>query len=250
MPIGAPGVDSDAVVTSKIGNQTLLDLANQLYGKDPAFWGRYFKEPHNTNSQLYHASLESPVLRPRNIRVLPIAQQTSNVNGSENLGRQDAHRNVDALVEAFTIAHLAAQGKEFFMFLDVEPGVYLAQNYYIGWSQEIVQYSQTVSKNAFQVTPCLYSNRMSSAWQIVTAAAENGGVCAALWVAGWYAHGGCIPLGNWDAKMAIPGGLKLPCPVMIWQYSNDCHGSMGFDCNQVNPAIDLKQDLLNKLIMP
>jgi hypothetical protein len=31
---------------------------------------------------------------------------------------------------------------------------------------------------------------------------------------------------------------------MIWQYSDDCHGGAGFDCDDVNPNIDLKSDLL------
>jgi len=38
--------------------------------------------------------------------------------------------------------------------------------------------------------------------------------------------------------------------VLIWQYSDDCHGATGFDCDEVNPNIDLNNDLLNQLILP
>ena len=250
MPQGLSGVDSDAVVTSQIGGQTLLDLASSLYGGNPAFWGRYFKRPSATDSQLYHASIESPALRARGIPVLPIAQQTDDVGGSESLGRQEAHYNVDALLESFPAAHLSAQGREFFMFLDVEPGQDLSQNYYIGWSQELISYSQSVSGGAFQISPCLYSNRANSAWQIAAAAVTNGAQCMALWVAGWFQQGGCLVLQNWSDTMAVPHGVTLPAPVMIWQYSNDCHGQHGFDCNETNPYIAAATALLPKLVMP
>jgi hypothetical protein len=247
---GEPGADSDVIVTHEIGGQTLLDLARQLFGRDPVFWGRYFKRPNDSGSQLYHASIENPVLRARGIRVLPIAQQTSDVGDAESLGRQEAHFNVDALLASFSISALRGQGGEFFMFLDIEPGTDLSEGYYIGWSQELIAYSQSVSGGAFTISPCVYSNRANSAWQTVAAAVGNGGACSALWVAGWFQAGGCITLTDFSSQLAIPHGVHLPAPVMIWQYSNDCHGPHGFDCSQTNPAIDLQSDLLSKLILP
>ena len=44
--------------------------------------------------------------------------------------------------------------------------------------------------------------------------------------------------------------VQLPCKILLWQYSDDCHGGGGFDCDQTNPAIDLDQDLLSKCILP
>jgi hypothetical protein len=45
MPNGEPGADSSDLVTSIFHGKSLLDLAKDLFGKDPVFWGRYFKGP-------------------------------------------------------------------------------------------------------------------------------------------------------------------------------------------------------------
>jgi hypothetical protein len=35
----------------------------------------------------------------------------------------------------------------------------------------------------------------------------------------------------------------------MWQYANDCHGSDGFDCDTINPNIDV-QAFLRKCVLP
>ena len=253
MPTGLPGADSDVVVTHEIGGDTLLKLSNQLFGKNPAFWGRYFKQRGGTSSQLYHAAIESPVLSAAKIKLAPLSQHTPDVGGSASTGQIEAHSDVDAILDAFAVAHLAAQGTEFLVFLDIEPGRNLSMDYYTGWSQALKSYSAQKSGGAFTFLPAVYSNRLNTAWQIVSAAIGKGGgavTCSGWWVAGWYSHGGCIVPGKWDNGMAIPQGIAHPSPVLIWQYSNDCHGQHGIDCNQSNPNIDVNGLLMNRLIQP
>jgi hypothetical protein len=54
---------------------------------------------------------------------------------------------------------------------------------------------------------------------------------------------------DWDDGTVTPT-TPLPCKVLIWQFSDDCHGGAGFDCDEVNPNIDLNRDLLNQLVPP
>src|SRR5215471_11343885 len=90
------GADVDALVT-----QRMVGMAKRQLGAVPQFWGRYFKGPGDQNPVRYQAQLEGPVLRTNNIRVLPIAQQTSHVDGDGPLGSQDGLRNAAAIIASF-----------------------------------------------------------------------------------------------------------------------------------------------------
>ena len=76
---GKPGADSSNLVTSQINGKTLIDLAAELFGAMPAFWGRYFTSVQSTGVVEYRHRKENQILRDNNIRVLPIARQTRRV---------------------------------------------------------------------------------------------------------------------------------------------------------------------------
>ena len=65
-------------------------------------------------------SNENQPLSENNIKLLPIAEQTWRVAGSEQEGEDDARGNIDDLIETFGADYLAGIGQEFLMFLDVE----------------------------------------------------------------------------------------------------------------------------------
>ena len=43
--------------------------------------------------------------------------------------------------------------------------------------------------------------------------------------------------------------VALPCDVLVWQYSDECHGGDGYDCNTSNPNIDF-DTFIKQLICP
>ncbi len=59
---------------------------------------------------------ENQPLSENSIKLLPIAEQTWRVAGSEQDGVNDARGNVDDLVETFGADYLAGIGEEFLMF--------------------------------------------------------------------------------------------------------------------------------------
>src|SRR6185295_1789657 len=95
----------------------------------------------------YRHEQENPVLAQAKIKLLPVAQQTSHVGGTQALGTSDATGNVDDFLATFPQDVLVAQGGQFLMFLDVEGlpqqgNPSLALPYYTGWAQTLVNYSQ------------------------------------------------------------------------------------------------------------
>lgn len=255
MSRGKPGVDSNGPATSIDGGVTLLQRAQQLFGEPPVFWGRYFKAPHNSDTEQYQKS-ENHLFRELGIRVLPLARQTSHVaRSSASLGRSDAVDNVDALFEAFTIEHLAAGGGRFYMFLDTEsrPKPPLAREYYTGWASELVQHSSEATGNAVTILPCIYVNQgdNETCRALGEAVANDGVQCLGAAVARYFEfdHTGCHLPVDWDEEREQPS-VRLPCPILIWQYIGDCFQTGLLDGNQVNPAVDLQNDLLQFLILP
>src|SRR5437899_9632921 len=100
MARGLPGADSFSLVTP-----ALIQAATNIMGA-PAFWRRYFKSASAKSPPEYSHSNEAAVLAPANIKVLPIAQQTANVNGSQAQGAADAQSNVTDLLGTFPEALL------------------------------------------------------------------------------------------------------------------------------------------------
>jgi hypothetical protein len=260
MAKGSPGADSSDLVTSIWHGKSLLDLANQNLGQDPVLWGRYFKEPGNSNHFQYQATLENAALAERNIKLLPIARQTNHVGGSRSLGISDAQTQVDGLIAAFGVQYLANTGKDYYFFLDTEPGVPLSSDYYNGWSETVVNRSRNRSGGAFTIHPCIYLNHgdKPTCQALSHSVSNDGAECAGAWVAHYVSHPAmsCVPMPDWDTGFATPES-PIPVPVLLLQFTGDCFGTNPadpedgpLDCNQVNPNIDLANDLLNFLIPP
>ena len=245
MAIGLPGVDSSVLVTSIVDGQNLVDLARNLYGQAPAIWGRYFG-----GWAEYRHRKENQILRNNNIRVLPIAQQTSRVTGSFADGSADAASNAEDIINTFGADYLRSQGRNVLVFLDVEGPPFLSAGYYQGWAQNLVAHSRAFSGNAVTLLPCVYARAADSVtWDAVLSALANGATCNGAWVARWTTQaGGCLalpdfnPAGHWH----IPNQIQ----VLVWQYSNDCHGGNGFDCDQINPDATIQQFVLNGAVVP
>jgi hypothetical protein len=249
MAQGSPGADSSLPVTTVIDGKTLIALAQDLYGSTPVFWGRYFTSVSTTGVVEYRHLKENQILLDNDIRVLPIARQTKRVNGTMADGSADATANVEDVITTFGQDYLASQGGKFFMFLDVEGSPSLSLAYYSGWAQTLISHSSELTSSRVQILPCIYATRGDNlTWQNVAAACTQGVDCRGIWVARWIQHG-CSSLVDWNDARVTPA-VALPCKVLIWQYSDDCHGGNGFDCDEVNPSIDLNNDLLNQLILP
>ena len=249
MAKGKPGADSSNLVTVEISGQGLIQLARSLFNEFPVFWGRYFTSTSASGSVEYRHRKENQPLRDNSIRVLPIARQTKRVKGSLDDGSNDAQANAEDIIETFGSDYLASQGGRFFVFLDVEGSPSLSQSYYTGWAQALKARSSAITNSAVTLLPCVYATQSdTTTWAAVAAAANAGVECNGAWVARWRHHG-CAPLDEWDDSLVNPP-VRILCPVLIWQYADDCYGGNGFDCSQTNPAIDLDRDLLNHLILP
>jgi len=249
MTQGSPGADSSTPVTTVIGGKTLIALAQDLYGSTPVFWGRYFTSVATTGVVEYRHLKENQILFDNDIRVLPIARQTKRVDGTMADGSADATANAEDLIKTFGQEYLASQGGKFFMFLDVEGSPSLSVPYYSGWANTLTAHSFTFTGGAVQMLPCVYATQGDNkTWQNLATACAQGIDCRGIWVARWVEHG-CKNLVDWNDAKVTPA-VSLTCKVLIWQYSDDCHGGAGFDCDEVNPGIDLDDDLLNQLILP
>lgn len=249
MAKGRPGVDSFAGVTSQIAGKSLIQLAAELYGEAPVFWGRYFTSIARAGDAGYRQRKENRPLRDQGIRIAPIARQTRRVHGTRGDGAADALRNAEHYIAALGVDYLASQGRTFLVFLDVEGSPSLSQDYYAGWANTLAERSSTISNGAVNLVPCVYATQGDNpTWTALAAAAASGAPCGGVWVARWR-FGGCHALEEWDQAVVNPRA-PLPCPVLMWQYANDCHGGGGFDCSQTNPALNLEADLLAHLALP
>ncbi|WP_437623912.1 hypothetical protein [Sorangium sp. So ce1151] len=237
---GAAGVDSVAPVT-----QAAVDLVKQSFGVTPVFWGRYFSTTTTGGTGEFHHRTENAILRAAGIRVAPLARQTTRVGGSEQDGESDGRANAADLIATFGGPYLVAQGGEFFLFLDVEANPSLSADYYKGWCKGLASIDPAIT-----IRPCVYTNQCDDkTWSALNAAAEAGTPCHGLWVAHWVASPGVFqPLGDWRPNDTTPHPA-VAAPVLLWQYAGEaCDGR--FDCDQVNPTLDLEKDLLRCLILP
>jgi hypothetical protein len=248
MAIGSPGADSSNLVTSLINGESMLDVATGLFGRAPVVWGRYFTAAGTTGLVEYHPRRENQPLRDRNIRVLPIARQTKHVNGTQADGSADAEANAEDLITTFGAEYLGSIGGEFLMFLDVEGTPSLSAAYYQGWAKTLVDHSQSFSAGAVTILPGVYATQSDgSTWQAMVEADQRGVKSHGAWVARWRIRGCGSPL-DWDPRIVRPR-IDLPCDILLWQYADECHGGDGFDCNEINPDIDL-QRFLKQCVLP
>ncbi len=245
---GRAGADSASLVTNQIGGKTLVDLAAGTLGEMPVLWGRYFTSVTTSGSVEYRNQQEGQLLRQNNIRVLPIARQTERVAGTSGDGAADAKLNAADVIQTFGANYLKSAGGGFLMFLDVEGTPSLSMSYYQGWAQTLNSYSQSYSNGAVTLLPCVYGTQSDDAtWQAIATAASQGVPCNGVWIARWKWQG-CQAVPDWSDADVAPD-INLPCPVLLWQYSDDCQGSDGYDCNTTNPSIDFNA-FINRLILP
>jgi hypothetical protein len=242
MARGRPGADSISIVT-----QELVDGAAQFFEEVPAFWGRYFKGPNDTGAGQYQARRESPVLRRNGIPVLPIGRQTRRVGGSRAEGEQDGRSNAQAVLTAFGADYLATLDNQPFVFLDVEQDTPLSTEYFLGWSDGLMDEGRAGSGGRVEFTPAIYSSQGARpTWEALRRAVAQGAVCGAAWIARYVVADGCASMPNWsDSRVAPAGGLPAGCAAVAWQYAQNCHR---IDLNQVNPAAEA--DFLRRLILP
>ncbi|MCX7109013.1 MAG: D-Ala-D-Ala carboxypeptidase family metallohydrolase [Proteobacteria bacterium] len=249
MATGKPGADSSTLITSRIGGQTLIELSKGVFGKYPVLWGRYFKRFGNTSPTQYQHAREGDALLSKGIRVLPIARQTTRVDGLEAEGINDAKGNVEAVIRTFGSAYLKGQGGVFLIFLDVEGSPHsLSRHYWRGWAETVVSHSQNFSQGDVSLVPCVYAPQGDdTTWQAIADEEDRGTPCGGAWIARWRVRG-CSNLLDWNNNIVTPR-VKPNCPILLWQYADDCGGGGGIDCNETNPNI-ADADLLDKLILP
>ena len=150
MAKGMPGADSSTLVTNQIGGRNLIELATTLFGTTPVVWGRYFTSVGTTGVVEYRHLRENQPLRANNIRVLPIARQTGNVNGTVADGGADATANAEDLIQTFGADYLSSQGGQVLMFLDVEGAPSLSAPYYRGWAATLLERALTSLRSEFE----------------------------------------------------------------------------------------------------
>jgi hypothetical protein len=248
MPTGRLGADTLIPVT-----QTLVDAVAKHYdGRQPAFWGRYFKRPGF--AQDYQPAEENAVLRANGIRLLPIARQTSRVNLGAAAGAEDAALNVDAFLGSFDLDYLAASGRELLMFLDVEgtsdANPNLSVDYWIGWSTALTRVSKRRSGGRVRLLPAVYCRQNQAAtWQAIADANRLGFPTFAAWVFRSRTGACTKPVPEWDAKFNTPA-VALPCTIVAWQFAIDCIVAGGVDFNMINPDPVSEALLLSRLIIP
>lgn len=242
MTQGKPGVDSSyANVTEKI-----IGEVKDFLGEKPLFWGRYFATQGVVE---YHHATENEPLAQAGIRLLPIARRTSDVGDTEAEGVTDARACVDDILVSFPIDYLARQGGEFFIFLDVENSPALSEAYYTGWAETIRTSSRERSENAVSLLPCVYAAQSNQAtWTALNRTQEAGVPCHGVWVARYHSTECSAQRPQWESEFLTPK-ITLPCPILLWQHAENCVNGQ-VDLSQVNPNIDLDNDLLARLILP
>ena len=250
MARGLPGADSSVPVTFQINGRSLIDLATDLFGEIPVVWGRYFTSSSTGGTVEYRHRRENEPLRNRGTRVMPIARQTKHVRRDESLGVADAKNNVKDVITTFGADYLKDQGGKFLLFLDVEGDPSMSEDYYRGWAKTLVYHSSTFSNGAVTIVPGIYATQGDdTTWRALKAAAATGVPCEGVWVARWRIRG-CGALLDFDANMGlVRPNVALPCEILLWQYADDCHGGNGFDCNEINPNIDVAA-FLKKCVLP
>jgi hypothetical protein len=234
----------------------LLANAKTYLGKMPQFWGRYFYAPGQRNAagqvDSHYSSAESDYLRAQNIRVLPIARQTSHVSDATR-ARNDAVQNVAAILEVFPAQYLSGADPNVLVFLDVEQNTPLASDYYDTWSATVISEADRLSGGRVRFHPSIYGGRAGQqTWVALKQAMDNGAPCDGIWIARYY-YPTAAPK-PWDDGLTTPvtpPGGSLLCPLLAWQYwasPDDAPETANFDTNIANPThADM---LISRLVMP
>jgi hypothetical protein len=219
--------------TSHPTTDSLIDLSAKLLGASPAFFGRYFKGPHNPSPIQYQAAQENPILSARNIPLLCIARQTNRVGGSEKDGVADAVNNMSAITSAFGTNYLMGLGFDPLVFLDTEFGIgetTLSSDYYHGWAGALREQDPIAPGVRIHFTPAIYINRSDTkAWRALGTAMTKGAACHGAWVANYGKRTGAEGPPAWDLTEVTPKGIqKPPCPLLAWQYAGNYEDVLDF----------------------
>lgn len=251
MAQGQPGADSLMTVTAE-----LIEAAANHYGSKPAFWGRYFTSVTTTGTGEYRHAAESGLLNSAGVRLLPVARQTRHVAGNAEQGTADGTANARDFISTFGVNVLTAQGGAFYLFLDVEGNPSsgspsMTAEYYTGWAQGVVQQAQTQTGGSVQMLPCLYGARGDvTTFHALQAAMSAGAQCHGAWIARYLDSMVSGALGDWSDTVVTPAAPEpFPVRILAWQYAENCLEGR-IDCSQINPAIDLENDLLKYLVLP
>jgi hypothetical protein len=231
---------------ARTASASCLQVATQKLGHLPVFWGRYFKQPGDTSSIQYQATLESDFFNSNGIRVLPVARQTGNVSQPDReLGRQDGSDNAAAIIASFGAAHLSTM-PEVAVFLDAEINNPLNHVYYQGWSSALIAAGN--SQNV-KFVPCVYGHHNDgTTWSELGKAINGGSICGAAWIV--FMDSMTFPIGPWQPARFTGKNMPASVRVAIAQRVLDFKDQQGraYDFDLVNPA---HQDwLLPRLVLP
>lgn len=194
--------------------------------------------------------------------MLPIARQTNQVDGYEQLGFQHGLRNAAAVLAAFGAAHLARIQNGVRVFLDVEPSDPLSPAYYKGWSAGLmaaggdvmIDLSDEVNSGLVPVDvtvkfrPCVYGHHAAGrTWQALGLAIDDGAVCEGAWIV-YMDRKARFPIWPWRSSFTsrdMPGGVPVLACQRILDWSED---GQNLDYNLANPAH--VSDFLDTLVLP
>ncbi len=177
------------------GNSHLIDVAGQVLTKPPAFFGRYFKKPGNTDPVQYQSASENAIFGKTGIRILCIGRQTNHVNGSGALGVSDAADNINAIMAAFGPQYLKNLGMAPIVFLDTEPQNPMSAEYYSSWASTLTNPPAGIDTAGLSFTPAIYLNKSDdTTWKALQRAIGGGAPCAGAWVARYVGIGNGLAL--------------------------------------------------------
>jgi len=256
------GADSTDLV-----RQPVIDAFRSQYAASPAFWGRYFKAPANPDDIQYKYKKENRVLHENNIKLLPIARQTSRVAGSEAEGRTDGTHNAAAVIEAFGAPFLVQAGVAPLVFLDTEPegtGPALSFDYYVGWARGLIAEGKRQTGGRLQFQPGIYLNSSGHEGNGRVAAHVAAHVlaliqsnqlegelqCRAIWSAKYGDRTPLSPIPAWaDQETRLPE-MPATCPVIAWQWAEakDNIPRLPIDPNLLHPSAGA--EFLTHLLVP
>jgi hypothetical protein len=115
----------------------------------------------------------------------------------------------------------------------------------------LVDHSSVFSGGAATILPGVYATQGDNpTWRALEAAAASGVSCEGAWIARWRIRGCAKPL-DFDTHMSlVRPSVRIPCDILVWQYADECHGGSGFDCNEINPNIDVHAFLQKCVLLP
>lgn len=244
--------------------QFMDDAILYLSGRKPVFWGRYFNHDasyvESRKRISYRPAQENPVLAQYKVHLLPIFAQNRS-GGTLSYGRRDGFLNGKDFIQTMGAGALAQQSvppREYLMFLNVENGASFTVDHWIGWADGLQQAAKQLAGGAFRFLPALYTNwgpRSDHVWRRVNQASERGVPFGGAWVARVdqdVASYGCGAQVTWNGEPHNAMGSEFRGgPVLASQYNLDCKLPAGeIDFSSINPDIDLKRQLLDKLFLP